>query len=209
MPTVLFILFPVLHHLTLPVPLHSCCSINTNSYMLPSSKTAHLSVSPFRQEERQARSTIQQRGMLIAGEGCEACACVWRRPTAGKWRRAKGKGQTERERDTSCEDFFFFPSLSLSIAPPQHREDGKKKAKWKEGWRECCLCGKEIVLSEEYAYREGRWQQKAEEKGKLKRRVRGWGRRRDVRKLQEAPGKKQRKKWEMKLLFPNAVSFKF
>lgn len=77
--------------------------------------------------------------MLIAGEGCEACVCVWRRPTAGKWRGAKGKGQTERERDTSCEDFFFCLSLSLSIAPPQHREDGKKKAKWEEGWRECCL----------------------------------------------------------------------
>lgn len=38
---------------------------------------------------------------------------------------------------------FFVPlSLSLSIAPPQHREDGKKKAKWKEGWRECCLCAR-------------------------------------------------------------------
>lgn len=79
--------------------------------------------------------------MLIAGEGCEACACVWRRPTAGKWRRAKGKGQTERERDTSCEDFFFCPSLSLSLLHPHSTErmERRKQSERKDGESAVCV----------------------------------------------------------------------
>lgn len=77
--------------------------------------------------------------MLIAGEGCEACACVWRRPTAGKWRRAKGKGQTEREGHELWG--FLFLSLSLSLLHPHSTErmERRKQSERKDGESAVCV----------------------------------------------------------------------
>lgn len=136
MPTVLFILFPVLHHLTLPVPLHSCCSINTNSYMLPSSWSVVL-VDQNSTLECVSFSARRETGQvnLYSSEGCSSLGRDVKHvrvfeegPQQGNEGERRVKDR-QKERGTRVVRISFFVPLSLSIAPPQHREDGKKKAK--------------------------------------------------------------------------------